>query len=881
MEEPSQRLNSTEEWTKRIFKLIPHPIYIWKQVNNDLILIDYNKAAEDITEGKIKYIVGIKAKEFHKDQPEILEDLNRCIKDKVKISRELNYRFNTTGKEKILNIIYNFVPPDMVLVHTEDISEKRKIEEDLIKSEYEKSVILNGIPELIAFQDKEHNVLWANKAAGDSVNKSAEEIIGSKCYEIWNIRKEPCENCPVHAAFISGKIEYKEMTTSDGKIWNIRGYPVKDDIENIIGAIEVTSEITERKKIEQKLKESEEKYRFFFHNFQGIAYQGRLDFVPIFFHGAVLKITGYTEEEFISGNPRWDKIIYQEDLKKILDEDLYPIRNIPNYLKEREYRIIRKDGEISWVNEFIQNISDENNKPYLLQGEIYDITERKKMEKKLKESEEKFRTMAEQSLIGIIIIQDDRVAYVNQAESNIMEYSPQEMMEWTQEDLFKHIDPDDVSKAINRYHNRQEDKDISPFFNYRIRTKFGKTKIVEIYTKIIELNEKPALLTYVLDVTDKNQAEQKVKESEERYRNIFEKSPNAIVILDFTGKIIECNLATETIFGYSKDELIGQNYLELPFYSENMIKVLKERFQEIKKEVDLKPQELEITRKDGNIATIKTKISYIKIGEQNFFQALIQDITEQKNAEKKLKESEEKYREAYNRSNLYKDIFTHDINNILQNVLSSAGLAKLYSEDPSKKEEFDEVTNIINEQIIRGKVLVSNVQKLSQVEEITIPKFLIEALNILKKAIEYVKENIYYKNINIEMESDQNEYYIIANELLINIFENILFNSIKHNINSIVKILIRITKITKDGTDFIKFEFLDNGIGIPDTMKKTIFSREYKVIEKDKMPSGIGLGLLLVNRILESYNGEIEVIDRIQGDYSKGSNFIILIPEAV
>ncbi|MFX1364825.1 MAG: PAS domain-containing protein, partial [Promethearchaeota archaeon] len=138
--------------------------------------------------------------------------------------------------------------------------------------------------------------------------------------------------------------------------------------------------------------------------------------------------------------------------------------------------------------------------------------------------------------------------------------------------------------------------------------------------------------------------EKKLQESEEKYRNLFEKSSNAIVLLDITGKIIECNSATESVFGYSVEELIGKNYLELPYYSKRMLNTLIKRSQAISKKLDLEPQELEVKKKDGNIATIRTIISYIKLGNQDFFQVIIQDITEQKNAEQKLKESETKFR---------------------------------------------------------------------------------------------------------------------------------------------------------------------------------------------------------------------------------------------
>jgi PAS domain S-box-containing protein len=136
-------------------------------------------------------------------------------------------------------------------------------------------------------------------------------------------------------------------------------------------------EIAERKRVEEALRESEELYRSFVQSFQGIAFRRRMDFTSIFFHGAVEAITGYTEGEFVTGKARWDQIIHPEDLQNI-SESIKKIGSVPNYSDEREYRIIRKGGDIRWVHEFIQNVCDNTGKPILVQGAIYDVTDHKR-----------------------------------------------------------------------------------------------------------------------------------------------------------------------------------------------------------------------------------------------------------------------------------------------------------------------------------------------------------------------------------------------------------------------------------------------------------------------------------------------------------------------
>ncbi len=246
-------------------------------------------------------------------------------------------------------------------------------------------------------------------------------------------------------------------------------------------------------------------------------------------------------------------------------------------------------------------------------------------------------------------------------------------------------------------------------------------------------------------------------------------------------------------------------------------------------------------------------------------------------AEDRLIKSEKKHREAYITAEFYKNLLAHDIRNILQTIGSSYELIKLLPTQNNNNEEVMKYLQIINEQIIRGANLVSNVHKLSQFSEAIVEPKSTEVLEILKKSINFVKNSFSEKNIIIELYSEYDVVNVGANDLILDVFENILINAVKHNKNQKIEIQIYISRILENSERFIKIEFKDNGKGVPDDLKEQIFMSNINSFAESK---GLGLGLLLVNKIIHSYNGRIWVEDRIKGNYSHGCNFVILIPEA-
>jgi len=228
---------------------------------------------------------------------------------------------------------------------------------------------------------------------------------------------------------------------------------------------------------------------------------------------------------------------------------------------------------------------------------------------------------------------------------------------------------------------------------------------------------------------------------------------------------------------------------------------------------------------------------------------------------------------------IYGDLLIHDFGTILQNIQSSLELSSVYLNKPEKMRKY---LNIINKQVIRGIQLISNVTNLSKVDNSKNSLQYIDVLQVLKKSIKFIESSFQGNNIKIDFNNSvpknpsSNGLYIQGNKLLQNVFENIIFNAIYHNENPNIQILIRISKENLNNIQFVRIEFIDNGAGITDARKKTIFQKSSEIQEYKK---GMGFGLTLVKKLIRKYNGYIWVEDKVKEHYNRGSNFVIMIPE--
>lgn len=367
-------------------------------------------------------------------------------------------------------------------------------------------------------------------------------------------------------------------------------------------------------------------------------------------------------------------------------------------------------------------------------------------------------------------------------------------------------------------------------------------------------------------------------EPDKRYREIIENIEDGYFEVDLHGNFTYINDYICRYLGFSKKQLIGKSYTFM--LNKKTYKEVYEIFNLVyKNNLPKGTFESKVIRNDGQERTFEGTfyLRYDTSGKKVGFYGFSRDITEQKEAVQKLKKSEEKYREAYNRAELYKDLFYHDINNILSNIKLSIDISEKYLNEPGKEREIKDLYELIKGQFERGKKLITNVRKLSNLENLEKSLKSVKAIKILEEAIIFVQNSRSSNDINIRISSSEKKIITRANEFLIDVFDNLLINAVNYNENPKKEVLIKISRKSKENIKYIKFEFIDNGIGISDKRKEVIFQEGFS---KEKGSKGMGFGLTLVKKIIESYKGEIWIEDRVKGDYSHGSNFVFLIPEA-
>ena len=293
----------------------------------------------------------------------------------------------------------------------EDITEQRKYVDDLQASHRRErdtnrllESVLDAIPDVIGVQDRLHRIIRYNEAGYRFLNMTYDEVVGKRCFELIG-RVSPCDVCATSESYRTKKPAQVVKYVPEIDVWlDVRSYPVLDDAGKIVNVIEHLRDITERKKDEEKLKESQRKLATLFDNLPGMAYRctNSRDWEMEFVSESCEAITGYTAEELVHNHTvAFGDLIHEEDQEAVWSTIQESIRHNKRF--EIEYRIVHKSNEIKWVHE--QGVVIASDGQEILEGYIGDITEKKIAQEALLSSEARLRAFFEFSPVGLLILE--------------------------------------------------------------------------------------------------------------------------------------------------------------------------------------------------------------------------------------------------------------------------------------------------------------------------------------------------------------------------------------------------------------------------------------------------------------------------------------------
>ncbi len=435
-------------------------------------------------------------------------------------------------------------------------------------------------------------------------------------------------------------------------------------------------------------------------------------------------------------------------------------------------------------------------------------------------------------------------------------------------ELYK--DNPDIIEDLNHCINHKSD--FYKKFQYTFKST-EKRKTLLVFFSFIEPN---MVMIYTQDRTVEEKIKRALKESEKLLEDIL-KASSVGIAYTVNRKIVWANESMVKLFRFTKEEQYKNKDTRILYPDEGEYNRIGKIVYETLSETGEVELDTKLQRFDGSIFDGYVRINFIKPNEprKGIIVSII-DITKRKQAELKLKESEKRYQLAYTRAEFYKDIFAHDITNILQSMQAVGELLGIYQKGKEDTKKTQEILDLLQSQVLKGANLVNNIRTLSHLESDKTPFKFITLLNPLQKAIDFVKKQYSSEEVQIRMEISNENVKVYANELLFDVFKNLLTNSLKYNENETIKIEIIVSKVDKNGKNYTEIQFIDNGIGIEDERKENILRSRYS---NDAEGEGMGLGLSVVKKILEKFHATIKVENRIKNNYKKGSKFIIYFPE--
>ena len=618
-------------------------------------------------------------------------------------------------------------------------------------------------------------------------------------------------------------------------------------------ATSIVRDITERKLAEEKMRESEEFSKSLLENAPNPIEVINLDTSTRYVNKAFEDLTGFTSAEIVGRKtpyPWWPDE-FKKELGGAIEKDL-----ADGNIRRKETIFQNKKGERLWAELSIVPVKHDGATAYLLVNWV-DITERKIMEETLRYSDTVLKSLRE----GVFTTDNEfKITRWNEMCEQIFGIKASDAIGKTTSDIIT---------LVEEYQGQNKER-----INLLVEKGFYKEEQlyrtphgdiwVDVHAQAIEENGKrQGWISLISDISARKQAEEALKQSEGKYRELINTSNDGILSTDAQMKFIVWNHGAERLFGYSENEILGQSMLKI--IPEKLLKRVTSEFQLSQSGASLIANtvvETEGLKKDGSEVPLEISVSMRKTGEGYITTFITRDISERKEAEEKLRKIDQMKSEFL--SNV-----SHELRTPLQSI---SGFTKLIMNgqvpDPATQQEFFQ---IIDRETMHLGNLINSLLDMSRLEagRFQIYKKLTPIRETFIDSLKMFHSLARDKNITLTEDiPPQMPEMEVDGERMRQVVINLVGNAIKFSDpgGSVA------VKVEKQESDLL-FQVSDHGIGIHEEAMKHLFERFYRA-EGETVRGGTGLGLYISKQIIDAHGGRIWA----ESKFGEGSTFSFTLP---
>ncbi len=577
--------------------------------------------------------------------PDDIERVSRALVEglgKRGVHPPVEVRFrHSDGSWRHLEVIANNLLDDPnvegIVLTSRDITERKGAEEKLLSSQARNKAILDASPDLIFLFNRAGEFLDF-KAAGKELWVAPETIVGNKLNDLLPAEVADAALLHIARALDTGEVqvyEYRLPVPDDG-IGHFEARLNKSGANEVLA---VVRDITGRKRAEQALHESKELFRNAFDNAPiGVAVVG-LDKRYLQVNHSLCELLGYSEEELLSTS--YEDITYPEDLEISLKHARRMLEGeTSKYHLEKRY--VHAGGHPVWVSLNVSMVIDQEGRQLYHIAQVQDINERKRAEESLEESEERYRSVVERMADSLFLADLDtgRVLESNASLQDLLGYTAEELLGMS---IYEFVaeDREAITDDVRRLREGRS------FFvgERQYRRKDGSLADVEVSAAMIPHRDGEVACGIVREVTARKRFEADLRESEERFRLLFEQSVDYLVVHDAAGKVVDASSQTCRSLGYSREEMLSMHVWD---YEMKLLPAEEREKQERRggtlwqRIVAGEPGMItgmhagEHRRKDGTTFPVEVRVGGVVYGGERMILASSRDVTERKRLEERL-----------------------------------------------------------------------------------------------------------------------------------------------------------------------------------------------------------------------------------------------------